>query len=334
MQPNLGGKSPIKVAISGAGGTVGYGLVFRIAAGAMFGADQPVSLRLLETPEKMQLLRATSLELSDCAFPLLHSHLITDDPSEAFAGAHWIILLADSPHEVPRPARAEMLKRNGAIYVEHGRAINRASPAARILVVSAPCNANCMVAMSHAPDVPKEHWFALNRLDAMRATVLIAEKAGVPVSQVNRVTVWGNHSELQYIDFHNAFIHDTPAHEIVKDVQWAHETLQSAVAKRSKEIFELRGCSPAATAGQAILGTIHSITVPTPFGRRFDAAVCSDGSYGVPRGLVFGFPLRTEDGRTWSIVPNLFLDEFAQTKIDRNVAELEYEAVLAQEWFG
>jgi malate dehydrogenase len=154
------------------------------------------------------------------------------------------------------------------------------------------------------------------------------------VGHVNRVTAWGNHSELQFIDFHNSFIDDTPAHELIRDVPWAHETLQSAVALRSAEVFELRGRSPAATTSQAILSTIWSITTPTPFGRRFSAAVCSDGSYGVPRGLVFGFPLRTEDGQTWQIVPSLYLDEFAQDRIQRSVAELEHEAVLAQEWFG
>ena len=154
MQPDPKEKTPIHVAISGAAGTVGYGLIFRIAAGAMFGADQPLALRLLEHPRRLPLLRATAMELTDCAFPLLHSHLITDDPLEAFAGADWIILLAGSPCDPPHPA-LEMLKRNGAIYVEHGRAINKASPAARVLVVSAPCNANCMVAMSHAPDVPR-----------------------------------------------------------------------------------------------------------------------------------------------------------------------------------
>jgi len=313
---------------------VGYGLVFRIAAGAMFGAHQQVSLRLLEHSDQMQRLQATAMELTDCAFPLLKSFIVTDDPLEAFAGADWIVLLAGSPVDVPRPSRIDVLKANGEIYVEHGRAINKVSPAARILVVAAPCNANCMIAMSQAHDVPKQHWFALNRLDRMRATALIAQKAGVPVSQVNRVIVWGNHSELMYVDFHNAFIGDSPAHEVITDVQWAHESLQKAVTHRSAEIFRLRGRSPIATATQAILGTIHSIVTPTPFERRFGAAVYSDGSYGVPKGLIFGFPVRTEDGKQWSIEQGLYLDEFAQTKIDRNVAELEYEAVLAQEWFG
>lgn len=325
---------PVTVAISGAGGAVGYGLAFRIAAGAMFGAQRRVALRLLEHPEKMRWLQATAMELADCAFPLLDSYVTTEDPLEAFADADWVILLAGSPRDVPKPSRIEMLRANGGIYVEHGRAINRACPAARILVVAAPCNANCMIAMSKAQDVPKEHWFALNRLDRMRATAMIAQKAGVPVGEVNRVIVWGNHSDLMYVDFHNAYIGNRPAHEIIRDVQWAHETLQKGVAHRSEEIFRLRGGSPVATAAQAILGSIHSIITPTPYEQRISAAVCSDGSYGVPHGLVFGFPLRTEDGQEWKIEQGLFLDEFAQTKIDRNVSELEYEAVLAQEWFG
>ncbi|HEX4148590.1 MAG TPA: malate dehydrogenase, partial [Pirellulales bacterium] len=298
---------PITLAISGAAGAVGYGLVFRIAAGAMFGAQRHVSLRLLEHSDQMQRLQATAMELTDCAFPLLDSFLVTDDPLEAFAGADWIVLLAGSPVDVPRTSRVDVLKANGQIYVEHGRAINKASPSARILVVAAPCNANCMIAMSQAHDVPKQHWFALNRLDRMRATALIAQRAGVPVSQVSRVNVWGNHSDLMYIDFHNAFIGDQPAHEVVNDVQWAHEKLQQAVAHRSAEIFRLRGRSPIATATQAILGTIHSICTPTQFERRFGAAVYSDGSYGIPRGLIFGFPLRTEDGLQWSIEQGLYL---------------------------
>lgn len=326
--------TPITVAISGAGGAVGYGLVFRIAAGGMFGPTQSVSLRLLEQSQYMRLLKATGIELTDCAFPLLDSYVLTDDPHEAFSGADWIVLLAGAPRDVPQPSRVEMLKQNGEIYIEHGRAINRVAPTARVLVVAAPCNANTMIAMGRAPDVPPEHWFALNRLDRMRATAMIAAKAGVPVARVNRVTVWGNHSELQYVDFHNSYIDEVPAREIIHDERWIHETLQWSVAHRSSEIFKLRSTSPVATAVQAILGTIYSITTPTPPNRRFGAAVISDGSYGVPQGMIFGFPLSTEDGKTWSIVDGLYLDEFAQAKLARNVAELEYEAVLADEWFG
>jgi malate dehydrogenase len=325
---------PITVAISGAGGMIGYSLLLRIAAGGMFGPERPVELKLLEHSWRMPHLRAAALELEDCAFPLLRSTTSTDDPREAFAGADWIILLAGSPRDVPKPKRLELLKRNGEIYVEHGRAINAASPTARILVIAGPCNTNCLIAMRHAQDVPREHWFALSRVNQMRAAVLIAQKAGVPVRRVHRVAVWGNHGEQVYVDLHNARIGNRPAGEVITDLNWARGDLQERVRHRAAEIFELRGVAPAATACQAVLGTVHSLVTPTPLDRFFAAAVPSDGSYGVPKDIVFSFPLRTEDGATWSIVDDLYIDEFAQDQIKRNVEQLEQEALLASRWFG
>ncbi|HEX4131027.1 MAG TPA: malate dehydrogenase [Pirellulales bacterium] len=325
---------PVTVAISGAAGRVGYSLLFRIAYGAMFGTDQSVALRLLEHASKMSRLQAIALELKDCTYPLLDSVTVSDDPHEAFAGADWILLVAGSPRDIPSPARHELLKRNGAIYVEHGRMINAAAPAARIVVIGAPCNANCMIAMAHAADVPREHWIAMNRLDAMRAAAFIAEKAAVPVAQVNRVTIWGNHGEQVYADAHNAFIGDTPAWQVIRDPAWMQEALQAHVRGRSAEIFRLHSASPAATAAQAILGTVRSLSTPTPPGHYFSAAVASDGSYGVPKGLVFGFPLRTDDGHMWSIAQELYLDEFAESQIAANIEQIEQEAVLAERWFG
>ncbi|HEX3870464.1 MAG TPA: malate dehydrogenase [Pirellulales bacterium] len=322
------------VAISGAGGAVGYGLVFRIAAGGMFGAHHQVSLRLLEHAERMQRLKATAMELFDCAFPLLDSYHVTSDPVDAFSDADWIILLADSPRESARISREEQIRRNGELYAEHGRAINVASPRARILVVASPSNIQCAIAMKYAPNVPQEHWFALNRLDRMRAVALIAEKAGVPVSKVTRVNVWGNHSELLYVDFHNAFIDDQPAYEVIRDEHWAQTTLQEFVHRRAEDILNLRGLSAVATASQAILGTVNSFVTPTPFGHRFGAGVVSDGSYDVPKGLVFGFPLRTEDGKMWSIVPDLFLTDFAEERIAANIAQIEKEMVIVESLFG
>jgi malate dehydrogenase len=325
---------PITVAVSGAGGMIGYQLVFRLAAGGMFGGDRPIALRLLEHAWRMPHLQATAMELDDCAFPLLRQTTITDDPREAFAGADWIVMLAGSPRDVPSPSRLDLLRRNGEIYVEHGRAVNSVAPAARILVVAAPCNVNCMIAMNHAQDVPREHWFALNRVNQMRAASLIAKQAEVPVSHVHGVTVWGNHGDRVYVDLHHAWIDGRPAGDFITDVQWARNTLQQAVRHRAADVFQRRGVAPAATAAQAILGTVHSIVTPTPLGRSFAAAVASDGSYGVPQGLIFGFPLRTEDGRTWSIVDDLYLDEFAQEQLAQNVVQLEQEAVMAERWFG
>jgi len=324
---------PIRVAVSGAGGQIGYSLVFRVAAGGLFGGDRPVSLSLLETADALPRLEAVRMELGDCAFPLLTDVRIADDPRRAFEGADWVVLLAGSPRH-PGQQRSDLIRQNGPIFVDHGLAINDAAPAARVLVVANPCNTNCAIARSHAMNVPDERWFALNRLDRMRATAMIAEKAGVPVAHVSRVIVWGNHSESAYVDVRNAFIGDRPAIEVITDRAWVREGLPAALAHRSLDIITRRGASPAGTAAQAILGTIRSITTPTPYALRFGAAVVSDGSYGVPRGLVFGLPLQTEDGHTWSVVQGLYHDEDAQRRLVANVEELEHEAVLAGEFIA
>ncbi len=323
---------PIHITISGAAGRLGYSLIFRIAAGGLFDRTQPVALHLLDVPDMLPLLEADCRELRDCAFPLLADVSIHTDPVQAFAGTDWCILLAGRPLGTSVSKRIDLIRQNAPIYIEHGRAINEACPYARILVVGNPCNTNCLIAMNHAPNVPKEHWFAMNRMDRMRATSLIAEKAGVPVNEVNRVTVWGNHSESLYVDFHNAFIGDRPVGEVIEDTEWPWKVLQPSVANRSREIVELRGCSPAGTAAQAILGTIRSLTRPTPYNRYFGAAVITDGrDYDIPPGLVFGVPLRSEDGQSWSIVRGLYLDDHAQERLAVNVAELEHEATVASE---
>jgi malate dehydrogenase len=325
---------PIRVAISGAGGQIGYALVFRIAAGGLFGAEQTVSLSLLESPIHFGLIQSITMELKDCAFPLLNDVSIHIDPYEAFADADWVVLLGGRPRKAEGERRIDLIRDNGPIFVAHGRAINEASPEARVLVVANPCNTNCLVARSVATNVPAEHWFALTRLDRMRATSLLAEKAGVPVAQVTRMTIWGNHSEQVFPDFHNAWIGTRPAPEVVTDREWVRNVFEPTVAQRGLEIIRLRGASPAASAAQAILGTIRSLTTPTPFDRRFGAAVVSDGSYGVPHGLIFGFPLVSEDGHTWKIVQGLYLDSYAQDRIAQNIAELEHEAAACTDMLG
>jgi malate dehydrogenase len=321
--------APVRIAISGAAGHVAYRLIFDIASGGLFGPTQPVSLNLLDRAASLDLLRATRLEVMDGAFPLLADLRISDDPNEAFAEADWIVLLASTLPKSPAVSRADLVRANGPIYVEHGRAINRVAPSARILVVADPCNTNCLIALKNAPDVPREHWFAMNRLDRMRATALIAEKAGVPVARVHCVTVWGNRSPKVYVDFHNAFIGDRPASQVITDRDWARQVLEPTISQRGSQLRQLRAGSPSATAVQAILGTIRSIASPTPFRQSFGAAVVSDGSYGVPNELVFGFPLRTDDGQIWSIVEGLYLDEYAESRLAENVEELELEAVVA-----
>ena len=320
---------PIHVAVTGAAGRVAYGLVFRIAAGDLFGPQQPVSLRLLDVEKSQSQLEATRLELHDCGFPLLSELRFGANADEVLAGADWIIMLACAPRTQAEVSRMELVRDNAPLYAEHGRAINRVAAKARVLVVAEPCNTNCLVALGSAPNVPAEHWFAMNRLARMRAAALIARKARVPINRVNRVAVWGNHSAKIFVDFHNTYIGETPARQIITAPDWPRDVLESAVAGRESEISRLRGSTPSSTATEAILGTIRSITTPTQFRRRFGAAVCSEGSYGIPRGLVFGLPLRTEDGRSWSIVEGLYLDDYAELRLRENVEDLEHEAFIA-----
>lgn len=325
---------PIRVAVSGAAGRIAYALAFRIAGGGMFGPNQPVSLRLLDVPEAVDSLRALELELRDCAQLLLNDVTSTTDPSRAFEGADWIFLLGGKPFSPEQRNRLDLLRLNAPIMIQHGRAINQVAPTARILVVTSPSNANCMVAKSQAPGVPERHWFALTQVVRMRAMGAIAEKAGVPVSAVRRVTVWGNNSESAFIDVHPARIGERPALEVINDPHWVEHVLGPTIAGRNDEIFRLRGAMPAGSIAQAILGTVRSIVTPTPYERWFCAGVVSDGSYEVPRGLVFGFPLITADGKDWSIVPNHYLDETARQRIAANVAEIQHEATAVNDLLG
>jgi malate dehydrogenase len=313
---------PIRIAITGAAGRISYALVFRIASGGMFGASQPVELRLLDVPDALPLLDATILELVDSCFPLLQTVRRYTDPGKAFDHADWVIMIGSRPSH-PGIPRAELLVANAPILMNHGRAINEASPSARVLVVANPSNTNCSIAQSFARDVPVEHWFAMTRLDQNRAQAMVADKAGVRVDQVSRMTVWGNHSESIFPDFHNAYIGENPAPEVIDDPAWVRDVFEPAIRNRGQDLLHARGASPAGSAAQAIVGTIRAIANPTPVLHRFSAAVASDGNYGVPKGLIFGFPLRTEDGTTWSIVPNLYLDAHAQECLAASVAELE-----------
>jgi malate dehydrogenase len=325
-------KSPIHIAITGAASEPAYALIFRIASGGMFGPEQPVVLRLHDAPELQPKLEASRMELLDCAFPLLSEVLVAAEAVPTFEGAEWIILLGGRAYE-PSLARMELLRANAPRFVETGRAANVSAPTARILVAVHPPNTGCLIGSRHAPNIPVEHWFALNRNVRMRATTMIAEKAGVPVQKVHRVTIWGNHSEKMYVDVHNALIDDRPAGEVLRDVEWIRLVLTPSVIRRSFRVRELRGGWPSGTIAQAVLGTIHSITTPTRHHRWFGAGVVSDGSYGIPRGLFFGFPLRTADGRTWAIDQGHYLDDYAEERLAANVTELQHEANVAAPYF-
>jgi malate dehydrogenase len=324
---------PIRIAISGAASPLSYALLFRVAAGSMFGADHPIALSLLETPAAMPNLEAIMMELDDCDFPLLRSVRASTSAVEAFADADWVILLSGVP-SLKGMTRAEQLLANGPIMLKQGRAVNESAKAARVLVVANPCNSNCLIAQTTAHDVAPERWFALTRHDQNRGKAMLAHKAGVPVEQVSRVTAWGNHGPSVFIDFHNAFIGDRPAHEVVRDDEWVRNVFEPGVAGRGLFLDAARGASPAASTAQAILGAVRSLVLPSPVNFRFSSGVVSDGSYGVPRGLVFSFPLRSEDGRSWSIVQDMYLDDHAMNRIAANVVELEQEAVIVGDLLG
>ena len=326
--------TPIRVAITGAGGQIGYALLFRLASGAAFGTQQPVALQLLEITPALPSLGGTLMELEDCAFPLLASAMATDKPEEAFSGADWVILVGGLPRKDGQ-SRADLIRANSPIFSGQGKAINAAAGAGvRVLTVANPCNTNCLIARSHSPRIPAERWFAMTRLDQNRAASLLAKKAGVLVSAVTQMTIWGNHSDTQYPDYKNARVHGQPATRIVADLSWFDETFIPTVAKRGSAVIKARGASSAASAANAIIDSLRSITTPTPAGDWYSAAVCSDGSYDIPAGLIYSFPLVSKGTNDWSIVPGVPIDAEARKKLDASTAELIAERDAIKELLG
>jgi malate dehydrogenase len=326
--------TPIRVAVTGAGGQIGYALLFRIASGAVFGPDRPVALQLLEITPALPALNGTLMELEDCAFPLLADAQATDQPETAFGGADWVILVGGLPRKEGQ-SRADLIRANSPIFTGQGKAINdTAGPDVRILTVANPCNTNCLIARSHAPKVPAERWFAMTRLDQNRASALLAQKAGVPVGAVTCMTIWGNHSDTQYPDYKNARINGKPATELISEAAWFTETYIPTVAKRGAAVIKARGASSAASAANAIIDSVRSIVSPTPRGDWFSAAVVSDGGYGIPAGLIYSFPLVSQGNAAWSIVPGLPIDDDARRRLDASAAELISERDAVKELLG
>ncbi len=323
-------KAPISVAITGAAGQIGYSLLFRIASGAIFGPDQPVALRLIEIEPALPALGGVVMELDDCAFPLLHSITPTADLNEGFKGANWAILVGSVPRKAGME-RKDLLNINGKIFTGQGQAIqNNAAADVRVLVVGNPCNTNCLIAKSAAKDVPADRWFAMTRLDENRAKSQLAQKAGVQVSEVSNLCIWGNHSSTMFPDFYNAKISGKPATEIITDSAWLQGDFISTVQQRGAAIIKARGLSSAASAANAAIDTVRSLVTPTPAGDWTSVAVCSDGSYGVEPGIMSSFPIRT-DGSKWEIVQGLPINEFSRGKIDATVAELVEERAAVTE---
>jgi malate dehydrogenase len=323
----------IRVAVTGAAGNIGYALLFRIASGAMFGPDQPVALNLIEIPPALEALKGVAMELDDCAFPLLKDIVTTTDLNEGFKDVNWALLVGSKPRG-PGMERADLLKDNGRIFIGQGKAIEaNAAADVRILVVGNPCNTNCLIAMNNARGIPAERWFAMTRLDENRAKTQLAQKAGVDITTVQRLGIWGNHSPSMYPDFYNATINGQPANEVIADETWLKETFVPTVGKRGAAIIAARGASSAASAANAIVDTVHDIHFPTPEGEWHSVALCSDGSYGVPEGLISSFPVRSEDGKV-KVVLGLPVNAYSQSMIDRTVAELSEERQMVSEMLG
>ncbi|MEQ1840022.1 MAG: malate dehydrogenase [Verrucomicrobiales bacterium] len=316
--------NPIRVAVTGAAGQIGYSLLFRIASGAMFGPDQKVALNLIEIEPGMKALEGVVMELDDCAFPLLTDIRSTSDLDAGFTDVNWALLVGSVPRKQGME-RKDLLSINGKIFTGQGRAIaaNAASDV-RTLVVGNPCNTNCLIAMNSGGEIPKDRWFAMTRLDENRAKSQLAAKAGVHVSEVSRTTIWGNHSATQYPDFYNALIGGAPATEVIKDEVWLQGSFIETVQKRGAAIIEARGSSSAASAANAVVDTVRSLTTPTPSGDWNSVCVCSDGSYGIDKGLIASFPIRST-GKTWEIVQDVPVNEFSRGKIEASVQELREE---------
>jgi len=325
--------SPVTVTVTGAAGQICYSLLFRIASGALLGPEQPVALRLLEIEPAMKALEGVVMELDDCAFPLLSSIEATADLDTAFDGTSIALLVGSVPRKAGME-RKDLLGVNGGIFKPQGRAIaaNAASDV-QVLVVGNPCNTNCLIARSNAPEIPAERWFAMTRLDENRAKSQIARRAGVGVASVTNLAIWGNHSATQFPDFAHALVDGAPAVEAVGDDEWLHSEFITTVQKRGAAIIDARGLSSAASAASAAIDSIVSVRTGTPVGDWTSLAVVSRGEYGVPEGLQFGFPI-TSNGSSWSVVEGIEHDEFATERIRITTEELEAERADVADLLG
>jgi malate dehydrogenase len=326
-------RNPVHVTVSGASGNVSYALLTRIASGQLLGEDQPVVLRLLDIEPAMAALEGVVMELEDGAHPLLTGIEATSEPSTAFDGASWILLVGSIPRKEGME-RGDLLKINGGIFGPYGAAINgHAASDVRVVVVGNPCNTNCLIARSHAPDVPDDRWFAMTRLDENRARTQLAKKAGVHHGDVTNVAIWGNHSATQFPDFVHARAEGKPIPEVITDRAWLEGEFIETVQKRGAAVIAKRGQSSAASAAHAIIDSVNSIHVATPGDDWHSLAVVSHGEYGVPEGLIFSYPVRST-GASWSVVDGIEHDEFARSKIEATTNELVDERDEVRELLG
>lgn len=322
--------APIRVAVTGAAGNIGYAILFRIANGDLFGPDQPVILHMLEIPPAMKALEGVAMELDDCAFPLLKGMVLSDDANQAFDGVNWALLIGARPRGKGME-RKDLLDANGAIFKPQGEALNRGAAAdVRVLVVGNPANTNCLIAMSNAPDIPNNRFTAMTRLDHNRAKTQLAQKAGVDVTAVKKVTIWGNHSSTQYPDAYHAEIDGRPAANVIGDDDWIQETFIPTVQKRGAAVIEARGQSSAASAANAAINHVQTWYHGTPAGDWTSMAIPSTGDYDTPEGVIFSYPVTVQNGNI-SVVEGLSLSDFDRKMLSATGQELleEREAISA-----
>ena len=319
--------SPLRVAVTGAAGQIGYALVFRLASGAMFGPNQPIILHLIEIEPALPALNGVAMELDDCASPLLKGIVPTASLEEGFQGVNWALLVGSVPRKAGME-RKDLLGINGKIFVGQGQALQKnAASDVRILVVGNPCNTNCLIAMNNAPQIPRDRFFAMTRLDENRAKSQLAKKTGTEITAVTNVAIWGNHSATQYPDFYHAKIKGRPATEVITDGAWLKGEFITAVQQRGAAVLKTRGLSSAASAANAVVDSVRSILEPTPAGDWHSLCLCSDGSYGVEKNLISSFPVLS-NGQRLEIVQGLSTNDFSRAKIDATVNELKEEKSL------
>jgi len=317
-------KNPIRIAVTGAAGQIGYSLVFRIASGQLCGPSQPIILQLLEIPPAMGALEGVAMELDDCAFPLLQKIELADQAENAFEGTNIALLVGSKPRSKGME-RKDLLEANGEIFTGQGEALNsKAAQDLRVLVVGNPANTNCLIAMNNAPDIPNQRFSAMTRLDHNRAITQIAHKLEIPTTDITKMTIWGNHSATQYPDLFNCKISDKSVAEVIDDQNWLENTFIPSVQQRGAAIIEARGASSAASAANAAIGHVRDWIDVTPENDWVSMAVCSDGSYGVEEGLISSFPVTCSNG-DWEIATGLEIDDFSKMKIDASVQELSEE---------
>jgi malate dehydrogenase len=323
-------KKRVKVAITGAAGQIGYALIFRVASGQMFGTDTEVELNLLEIPPVLPSLEGVKMELDDAAFPLLKKVTTTSDVNVAMKDVNWAVLVGSVPRKEGME-RSELLNINGKIFTTQGRAINEhAASDVRVFVVGNPCNTNCLIAMRNAPDISRDRFYAMTLLDELRARSQLAIKAGVDVTAIRQMIIWGNHSSTQYPDFYHAYINNQPATEVITDLHWLQNEFIATVQKRGAAVIKARGASSAASAANAALMSVYHLTHDTAPGETFSVARCSQGEYGIDEGLIFSMPARVEGGQ-FKVVTGLTQNEFAQQKIALTLEELRQECHAVKE---